>query len=121
MARNFSPHVGEGKAVQEGSWFALAHGYHEWIVKVDALNVYKVVYSPKKRPVKANIIYDICNSCKQVGNGSVCYRFCDENSVTHFLARLAFSSFSSRVWLDVLPKFLGPFIRADISSLEGVW
>lgn len=74
-ARNFSPHVGEGMAVREGSWFALARGYHEWIVKVDALNVYKVVYSPKKRSVKANIFYDICNSCKQVGNCSVCYRF----------------------------------------------
>lgn len=80
--------------------------------------MYRVVCSTKKRSVKANIIYHICNSCKQVGNGSICYGFRDGKSVTHFLARLDFSSFSSRVWLDVLPKFLGPFIRADISSLE---
>ncbi|GMN55237.1 hypothetical protein TIFTF001_024348 [Ficus carica] len=80
MAGNFSPHVGECMVVREGSWFALARGYHELIVKVDALNVYRVVCSPKKRFMKANIIYDICNSCKQVGDGSVCYGFRDGNS-----------------------------------------
>lgn len=35
-----------------------------------------------------------------------------------FFARLAISSSSSRMWVDVLPKFLDPFVKADISSLE---
>ena len=84
---------------------------------MDALNVYNTVCLSEQRLVEANVIHDICYSLQQVGSGFACHGSQDGNLVVHFLATLAISSSSSRMWVDVLPKFLGPFVKADISSL----
>lgn len=84
MAGNFSPHVGECLAVREGSWFALAYCYQDWIVEVDTLNVYDTVCLLEQRLVEANVIQDICYSFQQVGSGFVCHGSWDGNLVVHF-------------------------------------
>ncbi|GMN34443.1 hypothetical protein TIFTF001_004691 [Ficus carica] len=118
MVGLFSPHVGECLVTREGAQLVLSCGFSKWIVEMDALNVYKTVYSFIQRSVEANVIDDIRDSCLQVGSGSICYGSCKGNSIAHFLVRLALSNSFSRVWLDVLSKFLSSFVKTNIIDLE---
>ena len=118
MAGLFSPHVGECLTVRKGACLALSYGFSKWIVKTDALNFYKAVYSSIQRSIEANVIDDIRDSCLQVGSGSVCYVSREGNSIAYFLTRLAVSNSCSYVWLDVLFKFLSSFVKTDIIDLE---
>ncbi|GMN59682.1 hypothetical protein TIFTF001_028778 [Ficus carica] len=118
MAGFFSPHVRECMAVREGTWFALSHGFSNWVVETDAISIYKAVFSPLQRYVETNVIDDICDACSLLGSGLICYGSREGNYVDYFLAKLALSSSCSRTWLDSLPKFLGPFVKWDIMSLE---
>ncbi|GMN47517.1 hypothetical protein TIFTF001_016701 [Ficus carica] len=91
MARLFSPHVGEYLAVREGAWLALSRGFSKWIIEMDALSVYKIVYSLIQRSVEANVIDNIRDSCLQVISSLVCYGSREENLIAHFFSRLALS------------------------------
>ncbi|GMN60677.1 hypothetical protein TIFTF001_029786 [Ficus carica] len=86
-----------GMAVREGTWFALSHGFFNWVVETDAINVYRVVSSLLQRSMEANVIDNICDACAHLGSGSVCYGSGERNSVAHFLARLVLSSSCSRI------------------------
>lgn len=68
--------------------------------------------------MEANVIDDISDACAHLGSGSVCYGSHEGNSVIYFLTRLTLFSCCFLIWLDSLPKFLGPFVKKDTMSLE---
>lgn len=118
MIGSFTPHIAACMAVREGVWFARARGFLRWVVETDAINIACAVFPPSSLSVEANVLEDIHELLSFERGGDVSYGSRKGNAMAPFLVRYAISNSISIIWLDVLPKLLGAFVKSDIISIE---
>ena len=112
----FSPHLGECLAVREGVFLANFLKLDNWVVESDAVNAVRAIQNPVAEAPEANIVEDIRDSLSVVRSGRVCHIPRDGNRVAHFLAKHAISKSVYCFGVDFVPRWLGPFVKADLVS-----
>ena len=85
-------------------------------METDALNVAHAIDDPVHRSIEPNVIDDVRDVLLSYGSGKDYYGTRNGNTVTHFLTNFVFSSSNSFVWDDVLSRFMGAFIKTDLST-----
>ena len=111
----FSPHLGECLAVRKGVCLANFLRLDNWVVESDALNTVSAIQNPVAEAPEANIVEDIRDSLSVARSGMVCYTPRDENRVAHFLVKYAISKSVYCFGVDYVPRWLGPFVKADLA------
>ncbi|GMN19741.1 hypothetical protein TIFTF001_039884 [Ficus carica] len=112
----FSPHLGECLAVREGVFLANFLKLDNWVVESDAMNAVRAIQNPVAEAPEANIVEDIRDYIAGVRNGRVCHISRDGNRVAHTLAKYALSKSVFCFGIDFVPRWLGPFVKADLVS-----
>ncbi|GMN53841.1 hypothetical protein TIFTF001_022971 [Ficus carica] len=112
----FSPHLGECLAVREGVFLANFLKLDNWVVESDAMNAVRAIQNPVAEAPEANIVEDIRDYIAGVRNGRVCHISRDGNRVAHKLAKHAISKSVFCFSIDFVPRWLGPFVKANLAS-----
>ncbi|GMN40602.1 hypothetical protein TIFTF001_009828 [Ficus carica] len=111
----FSPHLGECLAVREGVCLANFLRLDNWVVESDALNTVSAIQNPVAEAPETNIVEDIRDYLSIARSDMVCYISRDENRVVHFLTKYVISKFVYCFGVDYVPRWLGPFVKADLA------
>ncbi|GMN68912.1 hypothetical protein TIFTF001_037965 [Ficus carica] len=78
------------------------------------MNTVSAIQNPVAEAPEANILEDIRDSLSVVRSGMVCYTPWDGNKVAHFLAKYAISKSVYCFGVDYVPRWLGPFVKANL-------
>ncbi|GMN30483.1 hypothetical protein TIFTF001_002812 [Ficus carica] len=112
---SYLEYIGECLAVREGVCLANFLRLDNWVVESDALNTVSAIQNPVAEAPESNIIEDIRDSLSVTRSGMVCYISRDGNRVAHFWAKYAISKSVYCFGVDYVPRWLGPFVKADLA------